>query len=780
MNPLQMIWTVFLDTAPFMMLGLFLAGWLKVLLRTESVSRFLGRPNLRSAFFAALFGAPLPVCSCGVLPVSLGLRDKGISREANLSLLISTPETGVNSIAVSWGLLGPLMTVFRVAAAFVSAMFAAVLSIAHRTDRSEENGDKTVGGASCTSAPAGDPPADDSSEDDGKYVSVGIRGFWRSVKAEFSGTSQKAASADKQTSKIPAENTEAEQPEKTSPDGADAPVPLARIIKDALHYGFVRVFEDIALWLVIGIVLAGLIAALVPNIQVEQIPGGNLSVMLIMLAASIPMYVCAVESTPLAAIFILKGVSPGAALVFLLAGPATNLTSALLIRKNFGRSFFRIYLASIVSVTLAAGLGLDALLSAADWQINPRVNMLDTPAAWTVVSYMSAFLLIGLIGFSFFRLIRRSRDASPRGLLRSSAGVFRTEPSAASNSRKTVTLRARIAAHRRPLSLVGVILLLGGYFASGIYTIAPGNSGFHILLGKIVEADIGPGLHYHLPRPFARVEIYRTEETRKTDLGFRTDISLLKRLRKDPYVFEGSGWHSFFTNMYVQPIEASYLLGDENQLEAKFSINYRVRDAHAFYYRQVRNADLPSLVLESVLREYMSTAVIDEVLTTKRAEIEKSVIEEAQALLDTYHMGIEILGIYTVDLHPPQDAVEAFRDVASAMEERETLIHNAYAARESGIPISRGEAEMLRAEAQAEALDLSAQSKAKAESFKMQSAAYSDFKDVTQLRMSLETMEKTAAGRQKIVMPDNMQGSVRLWDKGAVSDRPFDMRKGTN
>jgi uncharacterized membrane protein YraQ (UPF0718 family)/regulator of protease activity HflC (stomatin/prohibitin superfamily) len=763
LNPLAMIWTVFLDTAPFLLLGLFLAGWLKVLLKTENAVSLLGRPGLRSAIIAALIGVPMPICSCGVLPVSMSLRDKGISREANLSFIISTPETSVDTLAISWGLLGPFMTFCRLVAALFAALFAAVLSIAERTDR------KVSADAIPEAAGVNLPD-----EDEREYLVVGFRGFWESLKSAFSHLLEKQ---------------EKETPQDDEPDQTVFPQPkqpkaketasLDRITADAFHYGFVRVFADISLWLVIGIILAGLIAAFVPDGVLETIPGGRVVTMLLVLIVSVPMYVCAVESTPLAAMLILKGLSPGAALLFLLAGPATNLTTMLLIRGMYGRRFFWLYLSSILIVAFSAGLGLDALLFATGWVITPQAGFGQANGFWILLSHACALILLGLIVHSFIRMNWREKWtmlAIPGRNLKAFFGGSSLKHESGGDRHS----RPGRPARRRRVMVAIALMSIAAYFASGIYTIGPGNSGFHIQLGKIVEAEVGPGLHYHLPWPFARVDRYRTEEARKADIGYRTDLAILRELRKNPPTGFGDSWHSFFTNMNTQPEEASYLLGDENQLEAKFSVHFRVKDNHQFHYKHAKNANLVALVAESVMREHMATELIDKTLTTRRAEIEASIMSEAQALLDRYGMGVEILGIHTVDLHPPLAAVEAFREVASAMEERETLIHNAYAARESDVPRARGEAEKLRENAAASAKETTELSAGKAESFKAQAEAFGDFKETTRLRMDLEAEERSLTDLRKLIVPLEMRGRVRLWSSNNNNDYARLSREGSN
>ena len=324
-----------------MLLGLFLTGWLKVLLKTEHVTRLLGRPNLASALRAVLLGIPLPVCSCSVVPLSLGLKEKGASREANLALVTSAPETSADTLVMSWGLLGPFMTVARPLISLLAALLAAVLSIGRRAldpqdDAKDKPARETGTAAVCDSGIAADEDA------------VGFRVFGRAVVAAIErvyGSDDKKSDEGEGGDAAPVRESAAATPG------------LFKITARAMHYGFVRMFADISLWLMIGIVLAGLVASLVPETVFQQIPGGSLGTMLFMAALSIPMYVCAVESTPIAAMLILKGVSPGAVLVFLIAGPATNLTSMLLIRQHHGKRFFWIHLIAVFAAAVGSGAG---------------------------------------------------------------------------------------------------------------------------------------------------------------------------------------------------------------------------------------------------------------------------------------------------------------------------------------------------------------------------------------------------------------------------------------
>ncbi|MBW2030405.1 MAG: SO_0444 family Cu/Zn efflux transporter [Deltaproteobacteria bacterium] len=298
-------WGLLLDSAVYVLFGILMAGLMRVFVNPESVGRHLGTGRFRSVLKASILGIPVPLCSCGVLPAAASLRKQGANRGATTAFLISTPESGVDSIALTYALLDPLMTVARPATAFATAMAAGIAE--------NSFGDK---GGRLNEVPDLSCPVDQCC------------------------------------------------------DGIDCPPALHSAhhrfrekLRFGLKYAVDDLWNDIAAWFFIGLVLAGLITALVPAEIMTRHLGGGIHSMLIMLAAGIPLYICATASTPIAAALILKGVSPGAALAFLIAGPATNITSLTVIVRILGRRASVIYLLSIAGVALSAGLALDQVYS---------------------------------------------------------------------------------------------------------------------------------------------------------------------------------------------------------------------------------------------------------------------------------------------------------------------------------------------------------------------------------------------------------------------------------
>lgn len=282
-------WATLAESAPYLLFGFLVAGLLHGFLPTETVAAHLGKGTFTSVVKAALLGIPLPLCSCGVLPAAVNLRRKGASRGAVLSFLVSTPETGVDSLALSWVLLGPVMTVFRPLAAFLTALVAGV-----------------------------------------------VENF-----SEGKGVLAEAAPACGCT------------------EGLPATAPVGRKAREGLRYAFGDLLKDLAPWLGIGFLVAGFITAAVPEGFIERNLGGGLLSYLVMLAVGVPLYMCATASTPVAAALLAKGLSPGAALVFLLAGPATNAASITALTGMLGGRTTVRYLLAIAVVSVGMGALLD-------------------------------------------------------------------------------------------------------------------------------------------------------------------------------------------------------------------------------------------------------------------------------------------------------------------------------------------------------------------------------------------------------------------------------------
>jgi len=319
---------IYLDAAPWLLLGLIAAGLIKAWLPEGLLQRWLGGHGPWPVVKAAFIGAPLPLCSCGVIPAALGLRRGGASRSATVSFLIATPETGVDSVALSYAMLGPVMAVVRPVAAILSAIVTGLLTtLVPQARPASMQANIPVSGCSsgscCSSGCSSTPPAKPGS------LAITIQG---------------------------------------------------------LRYAASDILDDIALWLAIGILLAGAVATWVPP-QALAAWGSGLPAMGLMLLVGIPMYICATASTPVAAALLLAGVSPGTVLVFLLAGPATNLATLAVLRKELGHGVLAVYLGGISLSSIGLGLLLDRLVNSLDLDIAAQLGsggeMLPVWLAWS-------------------------------------------------------------------------------------------------------------------------------------------------------------------------------------------------------------------------------------------------------------------------------------------------------------------------------------------------------------------------------------------------------------
>lgn len=306
LNILLQSWNILLESSVFILFGLIVSGLLRVFLNPGSVSRHLGQGRFKSVFKASLMGIPIPLCSCGVLPAAAALKKQGANNGAVTSFLISTPESGVDSIAITYALMDPIMTVVRPVAAFVTA-FAAGIS------------ENLLGKPDTTRPIVPD-------------LSCPVDGC-----------------CDGQNCRPEVHRNHHRFGEK---------------IKAGFQFAFTDVWADLAVWFLFGLLLSGIITVMIPESVFSRYMGGGIGSMLIMLGVGIPIYICATASTPIAATLILQGVSPGAALVFLMTGPATNVTSLTVLVRVLGRRATGIYLAAIAICAVGFGLLVDWIYKA--------------------------------------------------------------------------------------------------------------------------------------------------------------------------------------------------------------------------------------------------------------------------------------------------------------------------------------------------------------------------------------------------------------------------------
>ncbi|MEA1997517.1 MAG: SO_0444 family Cu/Zn efflux transporter [Gemmatimonadota bacterium] len=326
-------WAVLGQMAPYLLFGFLVAGILSVYVSPEWVERHLGGRGFAPIVKASVFGVPLPLCSCGVIPVSASIRRHGASRAATTAFLLSTPQTGVDSIAVTYALLGPVFAVFRPLAALATGLAGGVLvRLFDATDGANTEEEPKPG--SCT---------------------------------------EECCSGDRK----------------------------GNAFMRALRYGFGTLPHDIGPALLVGILIAGAMAALIPEKYLATYIGGGIFSILLIMAAGVPVYVCATASVPIAAGLMHMGASPGAALAFLIAGPATNAATFTTIWKVLGRRTAGLFIFTVAASALGCGLLLDLLIPAAEKALPQLAGHAHTLSQGNWLSHASAIALLAVLAYSY-------------------------------------------------------------------------------------------------------------------------------------------------------------------------------------------------------------------------------------------------------------------------------------------------------------------------------------------------------------------------------------------
>jgi len=367
------LWFLLLEMSPWLLLGLVFAGLLKVYFPQKHIDKYLGKSNFKSALNASLLGIPMPLCSCGVIPTGISFFKNGASKGATNSFLISTPQTGVDSIFATYSMLGWPFAVLRPFVAFVTGVLGGVLTNIFIKEKPVE-------------------PAKPASPFANFKIDAAVLGKTDAVCNDDSCGCYEPIMEDKRHA-------------------------LVR----AADYAFVELLQDISKWLIIGFLVAALISVVLPNDFFSAFKGLGLLEILVVLAASVPIYICATGSIPIAAVLLMKGVSPGAALVFLMAGPATNVATIAVLGKTMGRKSLIIYLATIIGGAIIFGL-LTNWLIPVDFILSKIVHIHGNGEGhemlprWLMLG--SAFLLIfSIVGGYFYSIInKKNKMAKVEGI----------------------------------------------------------------------------------------------------------------------------------------------------------------------------------------------------------------------------------------------------------------------------------------------------------------------------------------------------------------------------
>jgi len=341
-------WLVLGQMSPYLLFGFLAGGILSVYLSPAWVERHLGQRRRLAVLKAALFGVPLPLCSCSVIPVSVAIRKQGASRGATTAFLLSTPQTGVDSIAVTYALLGPVFAIFRPLTALISGL---------------------IGGALVQIAGGPDTVVLEASSDNC-----------------CEGTSDSCDSHSKSSR-------------------------LRRI----LNYSLVTLPRDIGSALLVGILIAGVLSAVIPPDYLEAYVGGGILSILLLMVIGVPVYVCATASVPIAIGLMHMGASPGAVLAFLIAGPATNAAGLGAVWKVLGGRAMLLYLLTVAISAIGFGLLLDWFLPWIGAGIPDLASGKHVMEEGSRLNSVGAVLLLIIIGWSYMAPNAEREHPSSKG-----------------------------------------------------------------------------------------------------------------------------------------------------------------------------------------------------------------------------------------------------------------------------------------------------------------------------------------------------------------------------
>ncbi len=745
------IWMSFLLLGPMLILGLLLSGLIHVFISREAILRWLHDDSLRSVTVSSAVGVPVPLCSCSVVPVVAEMRRKGASRSSCMAFLITAPETGVDSILVTNAFFGFIVAVIRPVISFITAVVAGIFCIGLIRDDSG------------TARPGDEEDAHDHDHDhdhdhghdhdhdhdhgahdtllsdkDDCYVSPTamkvlmvkwVKGistiastwrfgswikpsFYRELDLVQRPKSDKASREDVVEEEYP---------------GLD----FKKIVKHIMHYGFVEIADDILFALLVGIALGGVLYLVIPADLMANEYARWISYP-VMIIVGVPLYICASASTPIAAALVAKGFSPGAALIFLMTGPATNTSTIAIIMSQFGARFAGVYVTSVILVTAALGIGIDIMLIATGLTIS--VNLLPSESATLqVLQWGGAIALLLLIVWRFRAGAMRSGYEDMMLNIRPLSRRWQRTWKRLTRDR---SLRGTVSPST-PMGLMLWGLLVVLFLGSGFTVVHPGHVGYGRLFGEVYWKDLQPGLHYLAPRPFVRVDKWPVKE--------------VKAIMADtPYEF---------------------VSGDLNMLTLNVDVQYRVKDPYTYHYRTSN----PEEIIEDTVREHIRTFVnardLDRLLTEYRAGLERELTalfspdvleQDGNSVLST----VDLVKVNLLNISPVAEAIGAFREISSAQEDRERIIVNAQRFMVSLVPRAHGNAEYEKEQADGEAFRRVASAAAEADAISVISTAMQTAPGVLRNMLWREKLETALAGNPKIIVPNRQSfNKVAIWKK---------------
>jgi uncharacterized membrane protein YraQ (UPF0718 family)/regulator of protease activity HflC (stomatin/prohibitin superfamily) len=699
---------IFYDSALYILIGCLAAGLLHAFVPADFIVKYLGRNSMRSVAWAAILGAPVPLCSCSVLPTAMALRRKGASKPAIASFLISVPETDVENVAITYGLMGPVMAVYRPIAGIVTALAAGALTILFR-DRDEDDG--AHAGHDHDHAHGHDHKHDhDHDHDHGHRHAPGTEASTRAAKV--------------------------------------------------FAYGFVELLDEIAFWITLGLVLTGIMLGLLPSDFFARVGlDSGIAPMLLMILISVPLYTCASMSAPVGAGLIAVGMSPGAALVYLLCGPATSMATLPLIGRLLGARLLVAYLVALIGVALVAGLALDWLAADIVREAVRAGRVEADTLPWMVAKGTATGVFVLLLlasarrgsyrhGFSDLR----HNLGHLRGLTRVTGWRWRDALMGAAGfvgGPRASLLLARLATPgagtmvRRGTAAAALAAAMWFGTPAVILVVGPGQEGLIQRFGRVTARELPPGFYGHWPWPLGR--------------GIAVDATEVRQVTVDatlPQAPEAVG----------DGVRGLYLTSDENVIDVRAAVLFRVSDAYRATFTASDAEGLIHGLGRRALVDLIKGLPIDLVYSTGRAALEQQLFDRLSRAVGALDFGYEVVAARLEYVHAPADVHDSFRDVASALEDRARTIFEADGDATVAIAQAAGRAAESTARATAEAVAARSLARGKTAPFAALAAAHVAAPAITEQRLFLESVERTFALPRKYLngagLPDS---AMDLW-----------------
>lgn len=716
------LWNSFLLLGPMLLLGLFLAGLIHVFISRDAVLKYLHQDSLKSVSLSAAFGVPVPLCSCSVVPVVAEMRRKGASRSACMSFLITAPETGADSILVTNAFFGPIAAVVRPVISFITGVIAGIFCIGMIRDSDTDVPEPGEDGADHHhhhhhhhdhhnghdhGHSHGHKPLIPG--DDDCYISPGtLRAFFLLWIAKFGESIGRIRSMTWIKPDFYREfRLVTPEPRAVTGDfGRDlSGLSFATVCRHILRYGFVEVADDILFALLVGVALGGLIFLAIPSDLMSYEHARWLSYP-VMVLVGIPLYICASASTPIAAALVAKGFSPGAALIFLMTGPATNTGTIAIVASQFGARFASVYVGSVIAVTVVLGIVIDLLLLTFGLSLTVNLGASDSPA----IAFLQWTGALGLFALMFWRFRAGALKSGYEDLLLN----LRYFSGPATSWWSRMTGNAPIRGLLRPRTRAGATVWTTGiaaFLLSGFVVVNPAEVGFGRLFGAVVWRDLPPGLHYLAPWPLVKADKWPVREVKTLTSGDAHE----------------------------------YLTGDVNLMSMSLNVQYRVSDPYTYHYRISNPEQLIDDNIRRELRKFVAGRTLDSLLNVERSALQDHI---RQVFADELSGGdrilldaIELVKVNLLAVNPVGETMNAFREVSSSQDDRERIVVNAQRLAVSLIPLAHGNSVFEIEQAKGEAVRRSVSAEAESNALRQVADAVSEAPDVLRNMLWRERLE---------------------------------------